>query len=204
MNDARSRAEAAIRAFESAGERHLHVFALVDLGLVAAAQDDPRSAFGFYSDALQMGSESGSADVIGSSLDAMALLLLDLGNLDVAVRLGAASERIRNEVGGTGSGDMAGLELPLDRAVARRLRLRRGRVGDRLRARRRLAAISRRSDPAGDVLGQIFESSLERREVVEAREPERDHPDLTEPGHRRPDRANRHRRGDLVGRDRRR
>ena len=117
MNDARSRAQAAIRAFESAGERHLHVFALVNLGLVAAVKDDPRSAFGYYSHALQMASESGSADVIGSSLDAMALLLLDLGSLDVAVRLGAASERIRNEVGGTGSVDMAGLELPLDRAV---------------------------------------------------------------------------------------
>jgi tetratricopeptide (TPR) repeat protein len=104
-------------AFEAAGERYLHVFALIDLGLVERAEARPEAALVFYADALQMAFEVGEGGVICTSLGHIADLLLDYGDPVLAIALAAASERRLREIGGATTVEMTGLEPPMLRGA---------------------------------------------------------------------------------------
>lgn len=117
IEEGRRGALAAHAAFEAAGERYVHVFALLNLGIVEDLEGRPETALAFYADALRMASEAGEGAVICSSLSMIAHLLLDHGDHVLAVGLAAANERRLKEMGGATTVEMSGLEPPMVRAA---------------------------------------------------------------------------------------
>jgi hypothetical protein len=106
-----------VAAFESVGEHYLQVYALGTLGHLDDLEGRPDKALANFAAALRMASEAGAGDVICTSLDLIANLLLDHGHPGLAVRLAAASERRLAEIGGFVSIAMIGMELPMTRAT---------------------------------------------------------------------------------------
>jgi predicted ATPase/class 3 adenylate cyclase len=117
IEEGREGAAAAVTAFEAAGERYLHVFALLDLGRVEDLEGRPEAALARYAEALEMASHVGEGAVICTSLGAIANLLIDHGRDVLAVQLAAAIERRLGAMGGATTVEMMGLEPPMQRAA---------------------------------------------------------------------------------------
>jgi tetratricopeptide (TPR) repeat protein len=117
IEEGREGAAAAVTAFEAAGERYLHVFALLDLGRVEDLERRPEAALARYAEALEMASHVGEGAVICTSLGAIANLLIDHGRDVLAVQLAAAIERRLGAMGGATTVEMMGLEPPMQRAA---------------------------------------------------------------------------------------
>ena len=117
IDEGRRDSLAAQAEFEKAGERYLHVYALLDLGRIESLDGHPADGLALYGNALNMASGVGEAGVICTSLEMIADLLLDHGDPGLAVALAAASQRRVQQVGGVTTSEMAGLEPPMVRAV---------------------------------------------------------------------------------------
>jgi tetratricopeptide (TPR) repeat protein len=117
VEESRAAAGKAIQAFVSSGERFIYVFALLILGAAALSEGRPDVALEQYIEALGMALATGEWTVIGGSLDSVADLLLDHGDLALGIMIASVTARRRAEIGGASSIDMAGKEMPLVRAA---------------------------------------------------------------------------------------
>jgi len=120
VETARRRVLASLEAYERAGdqgrETYYRLFTLLALSRVEQLSGDHAAALARARDALRVASGAGAAIGTAAALELVAHLLLDVGDLERAIRLGAAAERVRADIGGGVGMRMAGLPPALERA----------------------------------------------------------------------------------------
>jgi predicted ATPase/class 3 adenylate cyclase len=103
---ARTSAMAAVTAFNAIGEQYLVVFALLMLALVDMHFNRLREAAIKFAELLPLAQRAGGADVVASSLEFSALLLMRT-EPKVGVAIASAAEVIKRAAGGATGSEMA-------------------------------------------------------------------------------------------------
>ena len=106
----------AIALGEASGERYGNAMNLLSLGLIEAREGDLDSAGRRLAEALRQLHAAGGHGGLSIAFDVLATLAIERGEPARAVRLAAAADRLRREVGGGPSTAIILLEEPLDLA----------------------------------------------------------------------------------------
>jgi hypothetical protein len=117
LDEARRLAHEVIAEGERTGVVYHTTFAMVTLGALDGANGDLDAALGWYRNALRRARAAGAHVGTAISLDGIATVALERGDISRAIRLAAAADRLRKEIGGRVTLGQIGLEEPLDRAA---------------------------------------------------------------------------------------
>lgn len=117
IDEAAAAAQASIAAGERAGDEYGNSFNYVSMGAVGFVRADLREAGRWFGQALDKMSAAQSPMGVGVALDGVATLAIEFGDPLVATRLAAGAERLRQEIGGAPSVELAGIEPPLQRTL---------------------------------------------------------------------------------------
>jgi tetratricopeptide (TPR) repeat protein len=117
LDDARSTALAAIQVGNETGDQYTNLFNVMTLGMIALRKGDRPESARLFADALRRAHSAGASIGIAVTVDAIAMLTLEDGNVGVAARLALAADRLRQDGGGAPT-----LELVGDRNIIDQVR----------------------------------------------------------------------------------
>ena len=118
LDEARARADEVIELGDRLGVAYITSFALLTRGAVDSATGNVSAALRMFGDALRRAYAAGAHVGTALALDAFACAALDRGDVDRGVRLSAAADRLRREIGGNVTIGAIGWDEPLARAQA--------------------------------------------------------------------------------------
>jgi predicted ATPase/class 3 adenylate cyclase len=116
LDEARARADEVIELGDRIGVAYITSFALLTRGAVESAYGNASAALRLFGDALRRAYAAGAHVGTALALDAFACAALDRGEVDRGVRLSAAADRLRREIGGNVTIGAIGWDEPLARA----------------------------------------------------------------------------------------